>query len=249
MKIDIVTIFPSMFDGPFNSGLIKRATDKKIVETEVVDLRQFADDQHKTTDDHPFGGGPGMVMKVEPIFKAVEHLRRDDTAVILLSPQGKKLDQALISRLARLNHVILLCGRYKGVDERVRELVIDEEISVGDYILSGGELAAMVLTDAIVRLLPGAMNSKESAEEDSFQSDLLDSPRYTRPRHFRARSVPEVLISGDHQEIKKWRRRMAIKKTMEKRPDLLEKASLTDEDRKSIQKLRRGSSNGPDQEH
>ncbi len=249
MRIDTVTIFPSMFDGPLNSGLIKRARDKKIVEIEIVDLRQFADDEHKTTDDYPFGGGAGMVMKVEPIFRAVEHLRKEDSTVILLSPQGKRLNQELICRLAGLNHIILLCGRYKGVDERVRELVVDEEISVGDYILSGGELAAMVLTDAIVRLLPGAMNSKESAEEDSFQSALLDAPRYTRPRHFHSQSVPAVLTSGDHQEIRRWRRRMAIKKTMENRPDLLANAHLTDEDRESIQDIRTGRSNGPDKEH
>jgi len=246
MRIDTVTIFPLMFDGPFNSGLIKRARDKRIVEIGIVDLRQFADDEHKTTDDYPYGGGSGMVMKVEPIFKAVEHLRKEDSRVILLSPQGKRLNQDLICRFADLNHIILLCGRYKGVDERVRELVVDEEISVGDYILSGGELAAMVLTDAIVRLLPGAMSSRESAEEDSFQSALLDAPRYTRPRHFRSQSVPGVLTSGDHQEIKRWRRKMAIKKTIEKRPDLLAKAGLTDEERESIQKLRTGSSDGPD---
>jgi len=238
MRIDIVTIFPSMFDGPFDASLIKRARDKGVVEIEIVELREFADDRHRTTDDYPFGGGAGMIMKVEPIFKAVEHLRGQDSTVILLSPQGKRLDQKTVSRLARLKHIILLCGRYKGVDERVRELTVDEEISVGDYVLSGGELPAMVLTEALVRLLPGAMNSQESAEEDSFHDGLLDPPRYTRPRDFLNLTVPDVLISGDHQAVDRWRRRMAIEKTMKKRPDLLSKAQLTDADRDVIESLK-----------
>lgn len=239
MRIDIVTIFPSMFGGPFDAGLIRRAKEKGIVEIGIVDLRQFAGDQHGTTDDYPFGGGAGMIMKVEPMFKAVEDLRKKDSTVILLSPQGKRLEQKTVSHLAKSNHIILLCGRYKGVDERVRDLIVDEEISVGDYVLSGGELPAMILTEAIVRLLPGAMNSRESAEEDSFQRGLLDPPRYTRPRDFLNLTVPDVLISGDHQAVSRWRRRMAIEKTMKKRPDLLSKAELTDVDRNVIESLKR----------
>ena len=227
MRIDIITIFPEVFEGPFNAGLLQRAREKCILRLHVVDLRQFALDKHRTTDDYPFGGGPGMVMKVDPIYQAVATLRDEGTKVILLSPQGERLDQRMLYELAKLEHLVLICGRYKGVDERVRELVADMEISVGDYVLSGGEIPAMLLTEGIVRLLPGAMDGKVSADEDSFQNGLLDSPRYTRPRSFRESSVPEVLVSGDHQAVARWRREMAIRKTVKKRPDLLARAALT----------------------
>lgn len=238
IRIDIVTIFPSVFDGPFDVGLIKRAREKGLVEIDVADLRQFTLDRHRTVDDYPFGGGPGMVMKVEPLYKAVETLRRKDSIVVLLSPQGNRFDQDLARSFSKLSHLILLCGRYKGVDERARQLIVDEEISVGDYILSGGEIPAMVVTESVVRLLPGAMNSRESADEDSFQNGLLDSPRYTRPRDFKNLAVPEVLISGNHRAVNKWRRKMALKATMKKRPDLLAGTRLTDEDRQMIESLK-----------
>jgi tRNA (guanine37-N1)-methyltransferase len=230
MKIDIVTIFPQMFAGPLSTGPVQRAREKGIAEVRVVDLRQFALDKHRTTDDYPFGGGPGMVMKVEPIYRAAASLRQEGTRVVLLSPQGERLDQEMLKELAGLKHVLFICGRYKGVDERVRELVVDMEISLGDYVLSGGELPAMVLTEGIVRLLPGSMDGRESAEEDSFEDGLLDPPRYTRPRDFQDSTVPDVLMSGDHQAVYRWRREMAIRKTAERRPDLLAKAKLTPEE-------------------
>jgi tRNA (guanine37-N1)-methyltransferase len=238
MKIDIITIFPEVFSGPFSAGLVQRAEEKGIVDIDVVDLRQFALDKHRTTDDYPFGGGPGMVMKVEPIYKAVTDLRRDGTKVVLLSPQGKRLDQSMVKELAELEHMVLICGRYKGVDERVRDLVVDIEISLGDYVLTGGEIPAMALTESIVRLLPGAMDGKESAEEDSFQDGLLDSPRYTRPRCFKDMDVPEVLVSGNHQAVNRWRREMSIRNTVRKRPDLIEKVPLTGEELKILEDLK-----------
>jgi tRNA (guanine37-N1)-methyltransferase len=230
MRIDIVTIFPQMFEGPFSTGPLHRVKEKGLAEIRAVDLRQFALDKHRTTDDYPFGGGPGMVMKVEPIYRAVMSLKEEGTRVILLSPQGESLNQRMLNELVRFEHLVLICGRYKGVDERVRELVADMEISLGDYVVSGGELPALVLTEGLVRLLPGAMDDRESAEEDSFQDGLLDSPRYTRPRSFQDLSVPEVLVSGDHKAVARWRREMAIKKTFRKRPDLLKKAALTKEE-------------------
>ena len=238
MKIDIITIFPEMFDGPFSAGLLQRAKEKGVVDIEVVDLRQFALDKHRTTDDYPFGGGPGMVMKVEPIYEAARSLKREGSRVILPSPQGERLDQKMVTGLAKLDHMVLICGRYKGVDERVRELVVDMEISMGDYVLSGGEVPAMALTESIVRLLPGAMDGKESAEEDSFQDGLLDPPRYTRPRSFQDLSVPEVLISGNHLAVARWRREMSIRKTMKKRPDLILKAPLTSEELKAVKTMK-----------
>lgn len=179
-----------------------------------------------------------MVMKVEPIFEAVASLKREETRVILLSPQGKRLDQNTVKELAELQHMVLVCGRYKGVDERVRELVVDMEISLGDYVLTGGEIPAMALTESVVRLLPGAMDGKESADEDSFQDGLLDSPRYTRPRSFKEMDVPEVLVSGNHQAVSRWRREMSIRNTVRKRPDLLEKALLTGEELKIVKSMK-----------
>jgi tRNA (guanine37-N1)-methyltransferase len=240
MKIDIVTIFPSLFEGPLGVGLLKRALDKGLIDIQITDLRLFSKDKHRTTDDYPFGGGPGMVMKIEPIFLAIESLRKEDSLVILLSPQGRRLDQEVLKRLSGLKHLILLCGRYKGVDERVRELIVDEEISIGDYVLTGGEIPSLVLTEGVVRLIPGAMDSKESALEDSFEDGLLDSPRYTRPREFRNHAVPDILISGDHAAVSQWRRTMALKNTASKRPDLLERAQLTEKEKDIVEALRRG---------
>jgi len=230
VKIDVLTIFPEFFTQVFEFGIIRRAKLAGIVEINVHDLREFAVDKHKMTDDRPFGGGDGMVMKPEPIFAAIEHLlgttSRDDypngTRVVMLSPQGKPLKQATAKELTdNADHLVLICGRYEGVDERVNDALVTDEISIGDYVLSGGEPAALVLTDAVVRLLPDALGSDTSAENDSFSNVLLDCPHYTRPADFRGMQVPEVLLNGNHAEIEKWRFEKALEKTQKNRPDLL----------------------------
>lgn len=230
MKIDVLTIFPEFFTQVFEFGIIRRAKLADIVAIEVHDIREFAIDKHKMTDDRPFGGGDGMVMKPEPIFAAVEQLlgttNRDEylkgTRVVMLSPQGRPLEQAIAKELAdNADHLVLICGRYEGVDERVNDALVTDEISIGDYVLSGGEPAAVVLTDAVVRLLPEALGSETSAENDSFSNGLLDCPHYTRPADFRGMKVPEVLLSGNHAEIEKWRFEKALEKTQKNRPDLL----------------------------
>ncbi len=230
MKVDVLTIFPEFFEQVFDFGIIRRAKLAKIVEINVHDIRAFAFDKHKMTDDRPFGGGDGMVMKPEPIFAAIEHLLgttdrtayKPGTRVVMLSPQGRPLKQAVAKELANdAEHLVLICGRYEGIDERVNETLVTDEISIGDYVLSGGEPAAIVLTDAIVRLLPDALGSDTSAENDSFSNGLLDCPHYTRPPEFRGMSVPEVLLSGNHAEIEKWRYERALEKTKKNRPDIL----------------------------
>lgn len=230
MKIDVLTIFPEFFGQVFDFGIIRRAKLAGIVEINIHDIREFAADKHKMTDDRPFGGGDGMVMKPEPIFLAIEHLTgasskndySDGTRVVLLSPQGTPLKQAVAQELADgVKHLILICGRYEGVDERVNETLVNEEISIGDYVLSGGEPAAIILADAIIRLLPEALGSETSAENDSFSNGILDCPHYTRPAEFRGMKVPEVLLNGNHAEIEKWRTQKALEKTRTNRPDLL----------------------------
>ena len=230
MKIDVLTIFPEFFTQVFEFGIIRRAKLAGIVKINVHDIREFATDKHQMTDDRPFGGGDGMVMKPEPIFAAIEHLLGtsdrseypEGTRVVMLSPQGRPLKQALASGLADdAKHIVMICGRYEGVDERVNDVLVTDEISIGDYVLSGGEPAAVVLTDAIVRLLPDALGSETSAENDSFSNGLLDCPHYTRPADFRGMKVPEVLLNGNHAEIEKWRHEKALKKTQKNRPDLL----------------------------
>lgn len=230
MRIDVLTIFPEFFGQVFDFGIIRRARQAGIVEINVVDIRDFASDKHRMTDDRPFGGGDGMVMKPEPIFAAVEHLLGASdrgrfsaaTRVVLLSPQGRPLRQPMVNALAReADRLVLICGRYEGVDERVADALVTDEISIGDYVLSGGEPAAIVLADAVVRLLPGALGSETSAENDSFSGGLLDCPHYTRPAEFRGIKVPDVLLHGNHAEIEKWRRERAFEKTKRNRPDLL----------------------------
>lgn len=230
MKIDVLTIFPEFFERVFDFGIIRRARQAGISEINVHDLREFAADKHRMTDDRPFGGGDGMVMKAEPIFAAIEHLLgtsdRDEyepkTRVVMLSPQGRPLKQTVAMELAcDTEHIVMICGRYEGIDERVNEALVTDEISIGDYVLSGGEPAAIVLTDAIVRLLPDALGSETSAENDSFSNGLLDCPHYTRPAEFRGMKVPEVLLNGNHAEIEKWRSEKALEKTKRNRPDLL----------------------------
>lgn len=230
MKIDVLTIFPEFFGQVFDFGIIRRAKLAGIVEINVHDIREFATDKHKMTDDRPFGGGDGMVMKAEPIFLAIESLvgtpNRDEypdgTRVVMLSPQGKPLRQEIANDFAgEAERIVMICGRYEGVDERVNDALVTDEISIGDYVLSGGEPAAIVLTDAIVRLLPEALGSETSAANDSFSNGLLDCPHYTRPAEFRGMSVPEVLMNGNHAEIEKWRHEKALEKTRKYRPDLL----------------------------
>jgi tRNA (guanine37-N1)-methyltransferase len=232
MKIDVLTIFPEFFTQVFDFGIIRRARKANIVEVNVHDIREFATDKHRMTDDRPFGGGDGMVFKPEPIFNAIEHLlgtcERENyppkTRVVLLTPQGRVFKQSVAREFAdEAERIVLICGRYEGVDERVNEALVTDEISIGDYVLSGGEPAAIVLVDAITRLLPNALGSETSAVNDSFTDNLLDYPHYTRPAEFRGMGVPEVLLNGHHAEIEKWRREKALEKTRKNREDLLKK--------------------------
>ncbi len=226
MRIDVVTIFPPLLAGAFEHSIIKRARDRGIVDIQIHDLREHTDDRHRTVDDYPYGGGAGMVMKPEPWFRAVESLRDqgDPGRALLLTPQGKRLNQSLVQQLASEDRLIVLCGRYEGVDERVREHLVDEEISIGDYVLSGGEPAAVVLVDAVVRLQPGALGSAESTVEESFADGLLEYPQYTRPPEFRGWRVPDILLSGDHGAVHRWRREQQIERTRQRRPDLLDQS-------------------------
>jgi len=236
VHIDILTLFPEMFSGPFDASIIKRARQSGIVDISLHNIRDFTYDKHHVVDDAPFGGGEGMVMKPEPIFEAVETVRRPDSYVVLLTPQGRLLDQAAARRLSEQAALLIICGRYEGIDERVGSLV-DEELSIGDYVLSGGEPAAIVLVDAIVRLLPGAIGAETGTVADSHAAGLLEHPQYTRPAEFRGMAVPEVLLSGNHQEIARWRRRQSLLRTRERRPDMLARADLTDEDRRFLEAM------------
>lgn len=220
MQVDIVTIFPGAFAGPLDESIVGRARQQGLVTINLVDLREYTDDRRRTVDDKPYGGGPGMLMRPEPLFRAVEALRREDSQVVLMTPQGELLNQKLAREFAARSHLIVIAGHYEGVDERVREALADREVSVGDYILTNGNLPAMVLVDAVTRLLPGALGCDESNEEESFRDGLLEYPQYTRPEDFRGRRVPEVLRSGDHGQIERWRREQAELRTRERRPDL-----------------------------
>jgi tRNA (guanine37-N1)-methyltransferase len=232
MVFDVLTIFPRMIDAGLAEGVVGRARERGLLDVRVRNLRDFTTDRHHVVDDVPFGGGPGMVMKPEPFFAAMEAVEAERGrlgAVVLLSPAGRRFTQAEAARLATLGHVVLLCGRYEGVDERVRERWATDEISIGDYVLSGGEVPALVVIDAIARLVPGVVGDEQSVEGDSFVRGVLDYPHYTRPAEYAGQRVPEVLLSGHHAEIRRWRRQQALRRTWERRPDLLESASL-DED-------------------
>jgi tRNA (guanine37-N1)-methyltransferase len=238
LQIDILTIFPKMFESPFQESILKKAQEKGLLKINLIDIRSFSRDKHKKVDDYPFGGGVGMVMKPEPIFEAWEFVCASNpdlpTKTILLTPQGRTFSQAKAQELSKLKRLILICGHYEGIDERVREQLVDEEISIGDYVLTGGELPAMVLVDAVARLLPGVLGSEESALDDSFSDGLLEYPQYTRPRVYRGLEVPEVLLSGDHEKIRLWRRKQSLLRTRQKRADLLKKARLSEEDKKLL---------------
>jgi tRNA (guanine37-N1)-methyltransferase len=244
MRINLLTLFPNMFYSPLRESILGRAIDKGLIQIQTINIRDFALDKHQVVDDAPYGGGQGMVMKVEPIARAIESVKAKNPSArtIYLTPQGKPFHQDLARRLSAESHLILLCGRYEGIDERVRELFVDEEISIGDYVLTGGELAAMVLVDAVSRFIPGVLGSDRSAEEDSFFNSLLEYPQYTRPVEFKGCRVPEVLLSGNHSAISVWRRREAIRRTSLRRPDLLAKASLTEEEKRVLEEALQGKS-------
>ncbi|MBD3160706.1 MAG: tRNA (guanosine(37)-N1)-methyltransferase TrmD [Candidatus Eisenbacteria bacterium] len=239
MRIVLLTGFPRIFEGPLDEGMIRVAREKGLVDLRVVSLRDHADDNHRTIDDYPYGGGPGMILKVEPVARAVDALppmERGRRETILLTPQGERLTQAAVHEIAGAQEVVLLSGRYKGIDERIRTFVT-REVSIGDYILSGGEIAALVLVDAVVRLIPGVLGDHDSARGDSFEEGILDCSYYTRPERFRGLEVPPVLLSGNHKEIERWRRRDALARTLVRRPDLLDRAELTEEDRRMLEDL------------
>ena len=225
MKIDIITLFPGMFAGPFNDSIVKIAREKKLVKIKIHNLRKWAKDKHKTVDDRPYGGGKGMVFMIKPVFEALKAIapkaKAQKTKTILLSPQGKTLTQEKAKELAKLDHLVLIAGHYEGFDERIREYLIDEEISIGDYVLTGGELPAMTVVDTVIRLIPGVLDKKAKENESFSKEDLLDYPQYTRPSDFKGWEVPEILLSGNHAEIEKWRKEKSVEKTKKARPDLI----------------------------
>ena len=243
IRFHILTIFPGMFESPFSESIIARARRNGLVEISVYGLRDYAHDRHRTVDDYPFGGGGGMVMKPEPLFEGVEAVRErasvgEDAPTVLLSPQGRTLTQSVVEELAGYRDILLVCGRYEGVDERVRKHLATDEISIGDYVLGGGELAAMVVIEAVCRLIPGVVGSIESVQDDSFTTGLLQHPQYTRPNDFRGWPVPKVLTSGNHAEVDRWRREESLRRTYQRRPELLESAELSEDDRRFIEGLR-----------
>lgn len=240
MQIEVITLFPEMFEGVFEESIIKLAKEKHLVTINIHNLRDFTHDKHKIVDDYPYGGGVGMILKVEPVFEAVRKIKEEGKGeVILLSPRGQTFTQKKAKELVREEKIILICGHYEEVDERIRECLIDEEISIGDYVLTGGELPAMVMIDALVRLIPGVLKKEEAVKGDSFYDYLLDYPQYTRPREYEGLKVPQVLLCGDHQKIRKWRRYQSLKNTHIQRPDLLKKASLSKEDEKMLEEIGR----------
>lgn len=244
MKIDVLTLFPEMFQGVLGTSILNKAVEQKAVTYNVVDFREFADNKHKTVDDYPYGGGAGMVLKAQPIFDAVAELKGETHSknmprIILLCPQGKRYDQRLAEQLAKEEHLIFICGHYEGYDERIREHLVTDEISIGDYVLTGGELGAMVVIDSVVRLLPGVLGNEESHQRDSFSTQMLEHPHYTRPADFRGMKVPEVLTSGNHQLIDEWRAKESLRRTYERRPDLLTNIELSQVQKKWLAEFKK----------
>lgn len=239
MRFDVLTLFPDMFQGPFDESIIRRGQDKGLVSIALHQIRDFAKDRHRTVDDAPYGGGAGMLMKPEPLADCIEHAQQQNpgATVVLTTPQGKRLNHQLACELSTKSGVIIICGRYEGVDDRIREQYVDHELSLGDYVLSGGELAAMVIIDTLTRLIPGVLGSDESALTDSFSDGLLEYPQFTRPPLFQEMAVPDVLLSGNHAEIARWRREQALKRTFEQRPDLFKEATLSASDRTFLRSL------------
>jgi len=241
MKIDLITIFPGILEGPFKESMIKRAIDQGFVDINLIDLRKYTHDLHNKVDDTPYGGGCGMVLKPEPLFEAVEDLKKkstyDQVRVILLTPQGQVFNQQKACQLAGQSHLVLICGRYEGIDERVRTALVDEEISIGDFVLTGGELAAAIIVEAVVRLLPGFLEEEASSDE-SFSGSLLEYPHYTRPAVFRGMAVPPVLLSGNHGEIARWRKKQSLRRTYERRPDLLQQADLLPKEKVYLEEIK-----------
>ena len=242
LRFDIITIFPGMFESPFNESILKRGHEKGLLEFRTHDLRDYSLNKHKKVDDYPFGGGVGLVMNVEPISRAIEAIKKEvpKARTLLMSPSGKPFNQEKARELSAESNLILVCGRYEGIDERVRLHCVDEEISIGDYVLSGGEIPAMAVVDAMARLVPGVLGDENSIVEESFSDSLLEYPQYTRPRDFNGYKVPEVLVSGNHKEIQNWQRKESLKKTAEVRPDLLNKLKLTDQDKVALKELNIG---------
>ena len=240
IRFDILTIFPEMFVSPFQASMLKAAQEKGILDIRVHNIRDYASDKHRMTDDAPYGGGCGMVMKVEPITKALRSIQRiaDQSSVILMTPQGKRLDQSMVEELSSLPQIILICGHYEGVDERIRQYLVDQEISVGDYILTGGEIPAMLVVDAVSRLIPGVLGNTESVKSESFSMGLLEYPQYTRPGEYNGWAVPDILLSGHHQAITAWRRQESLKRTLKRRPDLLKHDQLSSEDKLILDKIK-----------
>jgi len=241
MFFDILTLFPEMFAGPFSESILKRAREKDLIDINTINIRDFAEDKHHTTDEPPYGGGAGMVMKAEPIFKAwqdTQTKREVKSKTILMSPQGKELTQDLVKDLSQEKGLTIICGRYEGVDERVRETIVDQEISIGDYVLTGGELPAMVLVDSISRLLTGVLGDENSSKKDSFYNGLLEHPHYTRPREINGLKVPDVLLSGNHQLIDRWRKKWSLKRTLLRREDLLEDKNLSKEEKELLKEIK-----------
>ncbi len=241
MHIDIITIFPEFFTSPLDCSIVARAQQSGVVDVVIHNLRDYTNDKHQVVDDYPYGGGAGMVMKPEPLVRAVDNLLSQapaDTPVVLLTPQGQRLDQAKAQEMSGQQHLILICGHYEGIDERVRQTVVTEELSIGDYVLTGGEPAALVIIDAVIRLLPGALGNPGSVHSESFADGLLEHPQYTRPAEWRGMKIPDILLSGHHENIRRWRRKQTLRRTLERRPDLLKSAKLTEEDNKLLTEIK-----------
>ncbi|CAG9607435.1 tRNA (guanine-N(1)-)-methyltransferase [Pseudoneobacillus rhizosphaerae] len=247
MKIDVLTLFPEMFEGVLGHSILKKAAEKKAVHYNVINFREFSDNKHQTVDDYPYGGGAGMVLKPQPIFDAVKAINNNNeekkSRVILLCPQGERLNQKKAEELAKEEHLIFICGHYEGYDERIREHLVTDEISIGDYVLTGGELGAMVIIDSVVRLLPEVLGNEESHQKDSFSTGLLEHPHYTRPADFRGMKVPEVIISGNHKNIEEWRAKESLRRTLTRRPDLLKEIDLTKEQVKWLEEIQKNIDN------